>query len=718
MFGLFKHTHRQEPGSFYRRRRAARAFDDRALRLEVEAMEARTLLTGTWLPLANLAPGNVDTMLLLTDGTVMAQDSGTRTWYELTPDPAKGYVGGTWHTVNPMNDIRADYASAVLPDGRVFVAGGEFGTGGSTAEIYDPLTNTWSYYPATTIWPNDPIMQATVIGDAPAKLLPDGDIILAPERPKPFGTQMTLLYDPATDTWLPGPNTYSDVNFKYPPNVTNRSANETSWVLLPYGSILTVDNASYAGADGTGTNGDYVSERYVPSLNQWVNDSPLPENLWHNGDTGPGVLLDDGRAFFLGASGYTALYTPAANPTQPGTWTPGPLMPAGLGASDTPAVVLSNGKVLCVVRPMSGDNGQTFLEYDPATNLFTPVANAPNFDLLGFTSRFLALPDGTALYSDTTDELYVYRPDGAPLAAAQPTITNIQRMPGGSFHLTGTQLNGLTEGAYYGDDAQMSTNYPIVELTDSAHNVYYAKTTNWSIGVATGNLPVSTDFTLPPGLSPGYYGLSVVANGVASSAVPFSYGPTIVNAAAANSSIVTGETTVLNVLGTDQASASPLMFNWTVTSGPIGASAPTFSTNGSSNAESTMVTFHHAGTYVFLVTLTDDLGFSASSRVQVVVTQSLNQITVNPSSARMYAGATLKLSALALDQFGNPLAGQPRFTWRVFGSGRVGTFGRFAAPKHPAITTVKAYYGSVSGSAEITTKAQGHRIHRPLTGRA
>ena len=38
-----------------------------------------------------------------------------------------------------------DHASAVLPSGKVFVAGGEFGTGDSTAEIYDPIKNTWQY---------------------------------------------------------------------------------------------------------------------------------------------------------------------------------------------------------------------------------------------------------------------------------------------------------------------------------------------------------------------------------------------------------------------------------------------------------------------------------------------------------------------------------------------------------------------------------------------
>ena len=34
-----------------------------------------------------------------------------------------------------------------------------------------------------------------------------------------------------------------------------------------------------------------------------------------------------------------------------------------------------------------------------------------------------------------------------------------------TYTLRGTQLNGLNEGASYGDDAQMASNYPLVQLT-------------------------------------------------------------------------------------------------------------------------------------------------------------------------------------------------------------------------------------------------------------
>jgi hypothetical protein len=56
------------------------------------------------------------------------------------------------------------------------------------------------------------------------------------------------------------------------------------------------------------------------------------------------------------------------------------------------------------------------------------------------------------------------------------------------FTLTGTQLNGLSEGASFGDYEEMASNYPIIRLTDANGNVSFARTFNWSsIGVATGS---------------------------------------------------------------------------------------------------------------------------------------------------------------------------------------------------------------------------------------
>ena len=67
--------------------------------------------------------------------------------------------------------------------------------------------------------------------------------------------------------------------------------------------------------------------------------------------------------------------------------------------------------------------------------------------------------------------------------------------------------------AAYGDDAQMPSNYPIVRLTDTSGNIYYARTSNWSSsGVQTGAQVLSVDFTIPASLPVGTYTIVEVAN--------------------------------------------------------------------------------------------------------------------------------------------------------------------------------------------------------------
>jgi hypothetical protein len=117
--------------------------------------------------------------------------------------------------------------------------------------------------------------------------------------------------------------------------------------------------------------------------------------------------------------------------------------------------------------------------------------------------------------------IHVYTPDGTASPQYQPVITGITHDGGGLFTLTGTQLNGQSAGASYGDDAQMDENYPVLRMTDTSGNVYYCRTTNWSTkGVATGNEPESVNFTLNPSMPAGTY--SAVVTGAGISSQPFS----------------------------------------------------------------------------------------------------------------------------------------------------------------------------------------------------
>ena len=131
---------------------------------------------------------------------------------------------------------------------------------------------------------------------------------------------------------------------------------------------------------------------------------------------------------------------------------------------------------------MQSSRAAYFLEFDPVSNSFSAVngPTGPSDNVAPYETMMLDLPDGTVLYSHFGRQLYVYQPGGSPLAAGKPTVTSITQNPDQTYHLVGTKLNGISEGAAYGDDAQMDSNYPLVRLTDAATNAYYARTFKWS----------------------------------------------------------------------------------------------------------------------------------------------------------------------------------------------------------------------------------------------
>src|SRR5262245_15623678 len=98
-------------------------------------------LVSTWTPLVNAPPAFFDGCLVLTDGSVMCHGYNSNQWHRLKPDAFGSYANGTWNNppIAPMpngNDpnfgcVNCTYAplyfaSAVLPDGRVIVIGGEY----------------------------------------------------------------------------------------------------------------------------------------------------------------------------------------------------------------------------------------------------------------------------------------------------------------------------------------------------------------------------------------------------------------------------------------------------------------------------------------------------------------------------------------------------------------------------------------------------------------
>jgi len=307
-------------------------------------------MAGTWTPLTNAPPAAVATVLLMTDGAVLAQGLSTNQWYRLAPDINGSYANGTWTTLAASNRAPLYYASGVLRDGHVIVAGGEYDSGVLVmllnVERYDPVANTWTTLPNPSGWAR--------IGDSPGCVLPDGRFICGE-----VGTRNTAIYDPATNAWTAAANKINTVG-------------EESWSLLPDGTIHAVDCSNPPNA-----------EKYIIASDQWVGAGATPQVLVDTiSEIGPSVLLPDGRLFVIGATGFSALYTPPPVANQPGTWVQGPSIPQvnpsqPLGPVDAPGCVLPNGNVLFsaspITIPASFQPPTFFFEYDPVANTITHV---------------------------------------------------------------------------------------------------------------------------------------------------------------------------------------------------------------------------------------------------------------------------------------------------------------------------------------------------------
>src|SRR5262249_27095946 len=141
----------------------------------------------------------------------------------------------------PMNLPHAYGSRTLLPDGRLYVLGATNGTSTNSAEIYDPVANTWTIvapFPENTFF------------DGPAILLNNG-LILAGSIDDPN----TYLYNPDTNNWSSGPTKLFG----------DSSLNET-WTLLPDGSVM-----SY---DVNGTPGE--AQRLDPTTMPWIDSGSPP----------------------------------------------------------------------------------------------------------------------------------------------------------------------------------------------------------------------------------------------------------------------------------------------------------------------------------------------------------------------------------------------------------------------------------------------------------
>jgi hypothetical protein len=465
-----------------------------ALLAASQAAPAQTLT-----PLKSQPPGGAGIGFLLTDGTVIFQSGSLTGWIKLTPDNTGSYINGKWTQIAglPANYATDAFASAVLADGRLVIEGGEYTSGNFTltnqGAVYDPVQNTWTVQNPPKGW--------KFIGDSPSLVLPNGTYLIGQKI-----TEKMAVLDPASLTWTAmGSAGKADFNA------------EEGWTLLPNGQVFTYDVKDAPN-----------SEVYDPVAQKWTSagNTPVPLNgppccksikygknrVYHPpGEVGPGLLMPNGTVFATGATplneshGYTAIWTPSANGGAPGTWTTGPNFPNGDQAGDSFSALLVNGNAL-----VEGVSGELY-EFNGTTLVDTK--------LNGEGGSLFDLPNGQTIVNGSA----VYTPSGNPNPAWAPTITQYTSTvtPGTTYTISGTQFNGLSQAASFGDEYQTATNYPLVQVTMTASgHVFYWRTHDHStMGVATGSAVVSTNFDVPSGAETGAGTLKVVANGIASQGV-------------------------------------------------------------------------------------------------------------------------------------------------------------------------------------------------------
>lgn len=475
-----------------------------------------TTKSGKWKDVANLpftnGPWNAR---MQTDGTVIIFDFCTNPaqWWELVPNKKGHYEAGKWKKIATMPSGYSPlfFASQTLADGRMIVNGGEYNNCSADWEnkgaLYDPVKDSWTSVTSPSGW--------STIGDAESAILPDGTYLLANCCDRTTGHAARASISGTTVTWSIEP-TWS-CRSGLPCNDEEPFAN------LPNGGLLSVDVWNH------GSNYDETWE-YDTSKAKWTQGPNTADYLSTSSayELGPTSLRPDGTIIQFSAN--PSLAVNDIYKTGKDKWSSGPVLTVGstkYDCADSPAVTLPSGNTLVQASPGIFSYPSHFWELGPLKNGAVSVTQvsdpATAANTSSFEGTFLMLPTGQALWDNsqvTPNEVATYTPKGHPKASWLPVVSSVSNtLSVGSKGnaISGTNFNGFDLGATYGDDGQMSTNYPIVRFTNTATgHVCYARSYNFStMGVWTTGT-TNAVFDIPKGCETGASTLQAVVNGIAS----------------------------------------------------------------------------------------------------------------------------------------------------------------------------------------------------------
>lgn len=538
---------------------------------------------------------NQHSATLLTSGKVLVA-GGNNGGVALSSAELYTPASNNWSTVGALATVRYAHTATLLASGKVLVVGGQ-GSGGSalsSAELYDPVSNTWS--------------NAGSLGAAryahTATLLSSGKVLVTGGTTTGIGAVNSAdIYDADSNTWS-GAVAMGTARLLH------------TATLLPSGKVLVA-----SGAPGISPAAALNSaELYDPTTNIWTSAATLATarakataTLLPSGK----VLVASGQDSGGGGNQLTSaeLYDPTGN-----AWTSaGGLSFPHPGST---ATLLPSGKVLVAGGTAFGNVDL----YNPASNTWGP---AGSLTAIRNAHTATLLPSGKVLFaagfgaSSTLNSAELYLEDFGIADVRRPVIsTATNPIPlGGSLTVTGTGFTGDSE-ASGGSSNNSATNYPLLQLRrlDSDQIVWASP--------ATSSTRSATSYQSAPlsSLLRGQYSLSIIVNGIASSA-------TMVNVGVSTQTISFGTAPTIVVGGTGTVTA-------TATSG-LPVTYSTASTACTVNTNSGLVTAVAAGTCVIAANQPGNANYTAAPQVtqSIVIGVGSQVISFGPAPAVVVGGS-------------------------------------------------------------------------------
>jgi hypothetical protein len=253
-----------------------------------------------------------------------------------------GVEAPPWYGAAAMSAARIAPTATRLANGKLLVTGGSDNISGllSSAELYDPASNTWSAA--------SPL--STARSFPTATLLASGKVLLTGGGGTSSYLASAELYDPASNTWSAAS-----------PMSTARYGQTAT--LLPNGKVLVA--AGYGGSSFLTS-----AELYDAAGNAWSPAGSMMIGRYFATAT----LLANGKVLVAGGRGDSdflasaELYDPAAN-----TWSPA--APMSIARYGHTATLLANGKVLVAGGGNSSGSLASAELYDPGSNTWSPAAS-------------------------------------------------------------------------------------------------------------------------------------------------------------------------------------------------------------------------------------------------------------------------------------------------------------------------------------------------------